>query len=214
MTALSSISRVFFNNEATHPLTYIDNYHRCTWVCHRLRAPRPGHISLCEFITQFFGVRLLTPTFAVCIYNRSAKTGVRLLTPTLYTTDLQKLGSDCWPQLLRFVYTTDLQKLGSGCWPQLTIKITTALYTFCAISWYESRVVRCLVRVYFRLWKFISCSNNKFAWERDTWSSPLTSESVDPLALLFCLVHCPRVDLGVYCRRVSTVDEMPDPGPA
>ena len=156
------------------PLTYIDNYHRCKWVCHRLRAPWPGHISLCEFITQFFG-------------------------------------SGCWPQLLQFVYTTDLQKLGSGCWPQLTIKITTALYTFCAISWYESRVVRCLVRVYFRLWKFISCSNNKFAWERDTWSSPLTSESVDPLALLFCLVHCPRVDLGVYCRRVSTVDEMQIP---
>ena len=26
--------------------------------------------------------RLLTPTFAVCIYNRSAKTGVSLLTPT------------------------------------------------------------------------------------------------------------------------------------
>ena len=31
-----------------------------------------------------------------------------------------------------------------------------------------------------------------------------------PLALSLC----PRVDLGVYCRRVSTVDEMPDPGPA
>ena len=28
--------------------------HRCKWVCHRLRAPWPGHISLCEFITQFF----------------------------------------------------------------------------------------------------------------------------------------------------------------
>ena len=54
MTALSSISRVFFNNEAAHPLTYIDNYHRCKWVCHGLRAPWPGHISLCEFITQFF----------------------------------------------------------------------------------------------------------------------------------------------------------------
>ena len=31
-----------------------------------------------------------------------------------------------------------------------------------------------------------------------------------PLALSLC----PRVDLGVYCRRVSTIDEMPDPGPA
>ena len=24
--------------------------HRCKWVCHRLRAPWPGHISLCDFV--------------------------------------------------------------------------------------------------------------------------------------------------------------------